>query len=147
LCRLPGSLTLAAAEAWLSQQGHTLGIEADALASRCDLSVNDWIAEGLVGLRTRYADPVGVRLSGFTARLRNGRRITLPAAPRRAVGPDLSALFAGAGGDFGSIESATLGAPPAAAHAPPLSAFSRSEPPLNDGELAALARLRRALEA
>ncbi len=47
-------------------------------------------------------------LSGFDAVLKTGERLHVRPAPRRAVGPDLSALFVGAQGEVGHIESATV---------------------------------------
>ncbi|MGC4093393.1 MAG: FAD-binding oxidoreductase [Polyangiaceae bacterium] len=115
LARLHGRMTLGEAEQWLSARGHSLHVEPHVLAEAQQLSLDAWIARGMPGIPDRFEDPVATRLAGFTARLVSGRRFETHAAPRRAVGPDLSALFVGAGGRFGALESVWLGALPLAA--------------------------------
>lgn len=148
LCSLPGTLRLAEAERWLGARGHGLGLAAESWAAVEGLTVGQWIGLGLPGSADRYADPVGVRLSGFTATLTNGVRVALRVAPRRAVGPDLSALFLGAGEMFGSVERATLAAPRAgSAPAVTLPFSGERNPELDASEAVALERLRVALAA
>lgn len=143
LCRAPGSLTLAEVERWLARRGHGLGLSGEVERG---LSVNDWIALGMPGSGDRYADPAGARLSGFTAQLASGKRIALHAAPRRATGPDLGALFRGLRGELGRIESATLPAPRSDAPPPVAMPFTGPRnPPLHASEQAALERVRAAL--
>jgi alkyldihydroxyacetonephosphate synthase len=55
-----------------------------------------------------WLDPVAQTLSGFVARMNDGAELVVRPAPRRAVGPDLSALFVGTGERVGRIEQATL---------------------------------------
>jgi alkyldihydroxyacetonephosphate synthase len=148
LCTLPGSLRLAEAESWLAERGHTLGLEGPEWSENQRLSLDHWIGFGMPGAPDRYADPAGVRLSGFTASLRNGVRIALRVAPRRAVGPDLSALFSGTGGAFGQVESATLAAPRVGAGKVSILQWSgERNPAIDASESAALERVRVALEA
>ncbi len=141
LVNLPGAMRLSDAERWLHERGHSLH-----LADIRDLDVNAFVAEGMPGLLDRFDDPVGTRLAGFSARLSNGMRFAIKAAPRRAVGPDLSAMFVGTRGAFGRIESARLGALPLSAASPPRRAFAKStSAALNADEAAALERIRAAL--
>jgi alkyldihydroxyacetonephosphate synthase len=137
---------LAEAEAWLGPRGHTLGLVDWGQAS--GLSINEWIGLGLPGIPDHYQDPVGVRLSGFSAVLANGARFELRVAPRRAVGPDLAALFVGMRGAFGQITYATLAAP--RLDAGPVTSLPWSgerNPALEPSETAAIERLRAKLEA
>lgn len=114
LATFAGDVALEEAERALEARGLTLGLSAAPGATR----VADWVAAGLPGVRDPWTDPVAQVLAGFSAVLGNGRRLVVRPAPRRAVGPDLAALFAGAHGRIGRIEQATLavrrrGAPPA----------------------------------
>ncbi|HET9934688.1 MAG TPA: FAD-binding oxidoreductase [Polyangiaceae bacterium] len=141
LVTLPGTMLLGDAERWLRERAHSLH-----LPSLPELSVDDFVARGLPGAPDRFDDPVGTRLAGFSARLSSGRRFAIKAAPRRAVGPDLSALFVGARGAFGRIESARLSALPQSASPAPRRAFDKpANPNLNADEAAAFERLRQAL--
>ncbi len=47
-------------------------------------------------------------LAGLEGRLRDGRTLSIRPSPRRAVGPDLAALFLGGGERFATIEHAWL---------------------------------------
>jgi alkyldihydroxyacetonephosphate synthase len=140
LAELPGTLTLAECERFVRAQGHSLGLDFSAFDGA--LRLDDWIAQGLPGTPDRFEDPVQAPLSGFTARLRDGRRIALRASPRRAVGPDLSALFAGMRHTVGHIERAALVALPVDAPRPPKLPFTGDRDlPLNDSERRAIASL------
>jgi alkyldihydroxyacetonephosphate synthase len=122
LVRLPGHVTLRAAAADLRARGHTLLVEP------LDLSVRDWVRAGLPGLPDPFADPVEQRVAGFEASFGEGRRIVQRPVPRRALGPDPFALFAGSG-EFGAIDAVWVRAPAlAAAQARPLP-FGGSAPP------------------
>ncbi|MFZ5897556.1 MAG: FAD-binding oxidoreductase [Myxococcota bacterium] len=112
LVSLPGSWQVGAAETWLRARGHSLHIDRAEWNTISELSVDAWIAQGLLGIPDRFEDPVGSRLAGFSATLNDGRHFDIKAAPRRAVGPDLSALFVGTRGKFGRIDSAELAALP-----------------------------------
>lgn len=141
LVTLPGSMRLSDAEKWLRARNHSLH-----LARADDVSVDAFIAAGLPELADRFDDPVGTRLAGFSACLSNGARFAVKAAPRRAVGPDLSALFVGTRGAFGRIESAKFGALPVSARRPPRRSFDKSSRvELNADEASALERVRVAL--
>jgi alkyldihydroxyacetonephosphate synthase len=104
LAEVDARLSLAAVEALLSRSDLTLGLDAGANRS---LSIADWIALGFPGAPDSFGDPVGSRISGFEANVA-GVQARVRATPRRATGPDLLSLFAGAGGRVGVIERAQL---------------------------------------
>jgi alkyldihydroxyacetonephosphate synthase len=136
-----GEATLAEVEAALAGAGLSLGLGAGA-PSR-ETTVAAWLAAGARGGPDPWLDPVDHLVAGFTARLGSGTELEVRPAPRRAVGPDLYALFHGAGERAGVITSAHLrgqGGPPAR----PLATRIEREPPM--GELEA-AWITRALEA
>lgn len=105
LIQTPGSLPLASAERLLSREGLTLGLGPQAPMEMC---ARDWIAAGSPGAPDGWLDPVDHTVAGFTARLRSGAELEIRPSPRRAVGPDLFALFHGTGGKAGDITSAWL---------------------------------------
>jgi alkyldihydroxyacetonephosphate synthase len=146
LVELPGALAVGAAEAWLGERGRTLALDPEAFRVWSRESVDAWIAAGLPGIRDAYADPAGTRLSGCIVRLSNGERIGLRAAPRRAVGPDVTRLFVGAEHAFGSVESAMLGAPRSDAGRPEVFSYAgEREPPVDSEERLAWDALEAAL--
>jgi len=145
LATVAGALPLARVEAELAARGFTLGLEA---APDPALDVATWIARGLPGAPDPWSDPVSQPIAGLCARLHRGSELVIRPAPRRAVGPDLMALFAGAAERVGVVRSATLcvrrrSAP--TARALPF-AIDRN-PPLSDGENAAWERLVAELES
>jgi alkyldihydroxyacetonephosphate synthase len=140
LAELPGHWSLEDGERFVGARGHTLGLDFGAFAGA--MSVNDWLARGQPGLADRYSDPVFAALAGFAARFHDGRRIAVHAAPRRATGPDLAALFVGMSGKFGDVERAVFVALPINAERPrPLSFDGEREPPVSDSEQSAIARM------
>jgi len=98
------ALTLADVERALAQAG--LGLDLGAAARR-DATVADWIADGLAGVRDPYQDPADHVISGLDARLPDGQALRVRPGPRRAVGPDLVALFVGTR-RFGTVTRAHL---------------------------------------
>jgi alkyldihydroxyacetonephosphate synthase len=104
LATLAGSTSVQEAERALSLRDLTLDLDGEP-DSR---SIDEWIAAGLPGVRDPWSDPVEQAIAGLTARMPSGERLVIRPAPRRAVGPDLISLFAGAGGALGRIEHATL---------------------------------------
>lgn len=72
------------------------------------LRLGDWVGQGFPSSASRWADPVSHPLAGFEAVLSSGAAFTERAAPRRAEGPDLSALFVGMRGRCGELARVTL---------------------------------------
>jgi alkyldihydroxyacetonephosphate synthase len=107
LAEVDTRLSLAAVEAMLSRTGLSLGLAGvDGSAS-----VAEWIARGFPGAPDSFLDPVAARVTGFEATA-GGIQANVRAAPRRATGPDLLALFAGASGAIGTVERVTLAVSP-----------------------------------
>lgn len=71
-------------------------------------TVAEWLATGAPGARSPWLDPADHLLAGITARLDDGRELVVRPAPRRAVGPDVVALFFGMGERYGKITTAWL---------------------------------------
>jgi alkyldihydroxyacetonephosphate synthase len=103
---VPGSLTLAQVEQALSRDALTLDLVRGVAPG--EATVADWLADGAPGARDPWVDPVDHLVAGLDARLRDGMELRIRPGPRRAVGPDLVALFFGARGRFGTIERAHL---------------------------------------
>jgi alkyldihydroxyacetonephosphate synthase len=103
LVSAPGEATLGAVEEELHAHGLTLGLFVDS-----STSVRGWIDAGLPGAHPVFADPADHVLAGFVATLVNEDKVVVRPAPRRAVGPDLAALFLGAHGRFGRVDRAWL---------------------------------------
>lgn len=102
LVRVPGGATLASIERALAPEGLTLGVPA------FDVTVADWLAQGAPGAPSGFLDPADHVVAGLSATLTNGRRVEVRPAPRRAVGPDVIALFVGANERFGAIDQAWI---------------------------------------
>ncbi|HET9960011.1 MAG TPA: FAD-binding oxidoreductase [Polyangiaceae bacterium] len=153
LVELPARWTLRQAQEYLAAKSHRLPISMSEISAGgrkldLDATLESWVGLGLPGTPDRFSDPNGARLQSFRAQLRNGMKIASSPAPRRAVGPDLSALFIGTRGAFGALETLTLYAPPLLASEPPIMPFlGDRNPPLNAGEQSLLARLERTYAA
>ena len=102
LVRVPAAATLASIERALAGEGLTLGVAAT------DDAVGDWLARGAPGAPSSFADPADHLVAGVTATLVNGATLEVRPSPRRAVGPDLLALVAGANERFASIDHVWL---------------------------------------
>jgi alkyldihydroxyacetonephosphate synthase len=102
-----GVHTLAAVERVLRPRGSSLGL-GEAAPERETTSVASWIADGAPGAADPWLDPVDHLVAGFDAELAGGPALAVRACPRRAVGPDLLALFFGTGGRAGRIHTAHL---------------------------------------
>jgi alkyldihydroxyacetonephosphate synthase len=105
VAEVDAALTLAEVEDVLATSGLTLGLGA---AAPRDATVADWLAEGARGARDPFRDPADHLVAGLDARLHDGRDLRVRPSPRRAVGPDLVALFVGTRGRFGTVTRAHL---------------------------------------
>jgi alkyldihydroxyacetonephosphate synthase len=94
LVRAPASATMASLEAAANGIGATLGMDT------LEGTLGGWLDAGCPGSVDRYDDPVDHAFAGLDARLKDGRILSVRACPRRAVGPDLTALVSGARGRF-----------------------------------------------
>ena len=104
LAEVDARLSLGAVEALLARTNLTLGLAANADWSA---SVADWIALGFPGASDAWNDPVASRVAGFEASA-GGVRARIRTTPRRATGPDLLSLFAGARGQVGVVQRVAL---------------------------------------
>jgi len=136
-----GTTDLHALERHLNDAGLTLDARIDS-----STTVAEWLARGAPGARDRWLDPVDQLLAGLEATLADGRVLRIRPAPRRSVGPDLTALFVGAGGRFGRIDRAWLRVHPRGVRRPSSAPFRHErEPPLNAGEQSILDAIARGL--
>ncbi|MCC6644954.1 MAG: FAD-binding oxidoreductase [Polyangiaceae bacterium] len=120
---LPGDMTLEACAAWLGERGYELGGAPD--LSR---SVDAWIAAGAPGAPDRWEDPVDHLIVGLRADTPRGA-LALAPSPRRAVGPDLFALFVGGGGRAGRVRAADVRVTPKGAPRARALPFTRDRSP------------------
>jgi alkyldihydroxyacetonephosphate synthase len=135
-------LSLGGVESLLSQSNLSLG-----LAGSVDwsASVDAWVAAGFPGGSDSFADPVATRVTGFEAAA-GGVQARVRAAPRRATGPDLLALFAGTRGAIGQVERVTLAVTAVGARQPRGQPFDwQRDPALNAAEARAFERVKREL--
>jgi alkyldihydroxyacetonephosphate synthase len=138
LVHAAGSATLADVERALGAEGLSLGL--GAAAPPIDrTTVAAWLASGAPGAPDAWADPVHHLVAGFTAELATGAALEVRPCPRRAVGPDLYALFHGAGERVGRVTSAHLAAV-ASERARPLPTTLARDPADTPGERALLDR-------
>jgi alkyldihydroxyacetonephosphate synthase len=107
LVHVHGEAKLAEVERALGSAGLTLGLGGDAPPLDAT-TVAAWIAGGARGSPDPWLDPVDHLVAGFGARFASGADLEVRPAPRRAVGPDLFALFLGAGERAGVVTSAQL---------------------------------------
>jgi alkyldihydroxyacetonephosphate synthase len=140
LADLPGSAPVGALERTLNAQALTL--DARLPGDTPELSLAQWLARGAPGTRDPWLDPADHLLAGLEATLHDGTRVTVRPAPRRSVGPDLTALFVGAHERFGHIDRAWLRVHRIGAERPRSADFrSDRDPPLGQGERSLLAAI------
>jgi alkyldihydroxyacetonephosphate synthase len=135
-----GRLDLATLERRLAAQGLTLdaGVDGTSTAAASP-TVAEWLARGCPGTRDRWMDPVDQVVAGLDATLADGRPLRIRPAPRRAVGPDLTALFLGAAGRFGRVDRAWLRVHPLGVPRPTSHPFQVDrDPPVSPGEASLL---------
>ena len=107
LVGVPASRTLDALETALAARGFTLGVALDR-AGPFDITIGDWLAKGAPGAASVFADPADHLVAGLEATLPDGKRLEVRPGPRRAVGPDLTALAIGTHRRLASVEHAWL---------------------------------------
>jgi len=142
LAEVDARLSLGAVEAMLSRAGLSLGLAEGVNGSA---SIADWVSRGLPGAADSFRDPVAARVTGFEASA-GGIQAHVRAAPRRATGPDLLALFAGTRGAIGHVERVTLAVAPRSARPTREEPFHWDRDPApNPAEQRAFELLRRAI--
>jgi alkyldihydroxyacetonephosphate synthase len=104
----PGAATVGEIEARARAEGLTLGLEPGPLQSLEHQPIRAWLADGAPGGPDLLLDPVDHLVAGFSATLGSGARLDVRPGPRRAVGPDLYALFHGQRERVGAIDGAWL---------------------------------------
>ena len=105
LIEVDGAVSIADVEDFLTAKGLTLGF--DVSAETAAMTVTEWIARGSPGAKSHLADPADHVLAGLVGTL-GSRTIEIRPGPRRAVGPDLVALFAGTGDRLGRVTKAWI---------------------------------------
>jgi len=98
----PASATLQEVERVANARGMTLGL------SKLAGTVSEFVETGCPGAVDPLVDPVDHAVAGLSARLPDGRILTVRDAPRRAVGPDLVPLVVGARRRFATPLAASL---------------------------------------
>ncbi len=97
-------------------------------------TVGGYLAKGAPGALDPWDDPVDHFVAGLTARLGSGDQLVILPGPRRAVGPDLLALFAGVEERVGVVEAAHLRLHRTGLAAHPLRCGIERDPMMNAGE-------------
>jgi alkyldihydroxyacetonephosphate synthase len=106
LVEVPASKTLDAVETELAARGLTLGVAMEVATGSSPIGA--WLAKGAPGAASLFSDPADHLVAGLLATLSNGSRLEVRPGPRRAVGPDLTALAVGTNGRLATIERAWL---------------------------------------
>lgn len=145
LVHASGAATLADVESSLASAGLTLSL-GEGAPDLAATTVDAWVSSGAPGAPDPWLDPADHLVAGFSAKLCSGVEMDVRPSPRRAVGPDLFALFFGMGGRVGEIRSAHLRVHPRDPAARPraLPAHLEHNPPLGEAEAAWIERIARA---
>ncbi|MGH7294485.1 MAG: hypothetical protein ACRELB_06120, partial [Polyangiaceae bacterium] len=141
LACIDGSVDLATAEKRLNDDGLTLGVEVPSPSP----ALADWLATGAPGSRDRWLDPADQLLAGLDASLPGDRQLVIRPAPRRAVGPDLTALLVGAHDRFGRVDRAWMRVHKRDVTRPATAFDHDRDPPVSSGEAALLDAIAREL--
>lgn len=143
LAEVDGATTLADLEDTLTAKGLTLAVEIN--AELAPVTVARWIGDGLRGARSSFADPSDHVIAGLTGTI-GGKNLDIRPGPRRAVGPDLVALFAGTGDRLGRVTRVWLRVHRRDAAVPALRLPGVDlDPPLSEAEAMLVARIRDSL--
>lgn len=105
LVSTPASCALDGVETALAARGFTLGVALDGNSSS---AVGDWLAKGAPGAPSMFSDPADHVVAGLLATLPNGKKLEVRPGPRRAVGPDLTALAIGTNHRLATVTHAWL---------------------------------------
>ena len=105
LVHAPGTMTLGELETTLESRGYTLGVDVGESGAR---TLGEWLGDGAPGAPSSFADPAGHLVAGLVATLASGTKLEVRPGPRRAVGPDLTALLVGTRGHLGTIDAVFL---------------------------------------
>lgn len=140
LAHAPATATLGSVEQAAAARGLSLRF-ADLDASE---TIASFLARGAPGAPDAFSDPVDHLVAGFTARLASGADLTVRPAPRRAVGPDLYALFHGMDGRVGELTSVFLRVHRNGLSPRPLPFPADRDPPANAAEQSIIDRVIRA---
>lgn len=144
LVGVPATKTLDALETALAARGFTLGVS---LEQAGPATVGDWLARGAPGAASVFADPADHVVAGLEATLPDGKRLEVRPTPRRAVGPDLTALVVGTHRRLATVEHAWLRIHRHDARRPsmPLPEGVDLDPPVTEGEARLLDAIQREL--
>jgi len=143
LASIPASCTLDGVETALAARGFTLGV---ALEKAGGSTIGDWLAEGAPGAPSMFSDPADHVVAGLLATLPNGKKLEVRPCPRRAVGPDLTALALGTKHRLATVTHAWLRIHRLDARRPSLPLPDTDlDPPVSAGEAALLDAIHREL--
>ncbi|HMY16516.1 MAG TPA: FAD-binding protein [Polyangium sp.] len=140
LVHTSGKATLADVETSLSRNGLSLGLGPGA-PDKSQTTVEQWLSQGAPGSPDPWLDPADHLVAGFTARMPSGANLEIRPSPRRAVGPDLFALFAGMQGRVGELTSVWLRATSETRQPRPLTTNLERNPPMDTLESAWIDRI------
>ena len=128
----PASCTLDGVETALAARGFTLGVVLDGNSSS---AIGEWLAKGAPGAPSMFSDPADHVVAGLLATLPNGKKLEVRPGPRRAVGPDLTALAIGTHHRLATVTHAWLRIHRLDARRPAMPLPDTDlDPPVNAGE-------------
>ena len=143
LVSTPASCTLDGVETALAARGFTLGV---ALVGNASSAIGDWLAAGAPGAPSMFSDPADHLVAGLVATLPNGNKLEVRPGPRRAVGPDLTALVLGTNHRLATATHAWLRIHRLDARRPSMPLpDTELDPPVNEGEAALVEAIHREL--
>ena len=98
-------------------------------------AIGDWLAKGAPGAPSMFSDPADHVVAGLLATLPNGKELEIRPGPRRAVGPDLTALAIGTHHRLATVTHAWLRIHRLDARRPAMPLPDTDlDPPVNAGE-------------